>query len=53
MIIVAVFGVGPLLSGYYFYKFYKRPITKNVTEEEFEAKIKADTRDRKLKKIGI
>lgn len=51
MIILAVFGVGPLLSGYYFYRFYKKPITKNVTEEEFDAKIKTDIRNKRLNKV--
>lgn len=44
---------GPLLSGYYFYKFYKKPITRDMTEEEFDAKMKSDIRNKKLKKLGI
>ncbi len=53
MVILSVFGVGPLLSGYYFYKFYKKPITRDMTEEEFDAKMKSDIRNKKLKKLGI
>ena len=53
LVILAIFGIGPILAGYHYYQFYKRPIHRNETEDEYESRVKMEKRNKILNKIGI
>ena len=53
LILISYMSIGFIHSAYYLYRFNKYPLTNDITPQDLDARLLADKRDKKLRKLGI